>query len=100
MQKHKLVGSQPASGVQDEVLAGVLREQGAFESAEGNTRRQMVIQLLNTMARQWAGSSTGAVVLPFGSYRLGVHAPASDVDLLCVGAAHTSSDAFFATFGL
>ena len=34
-------------------------------------------------------------VLSFGSCKLGVHTPASDIDTLCVGAQHLTQSAFF-----
>lgn len=80
-----------------------------FESPAGNARRAAVIAWLEGLiggvsalvgAEQGLTVAEAAIagcrVLPFGSYREGVHSPQSDLDLLALCPAHVSREAFFA----
>lgn len=80
-----------------------------FESPAGNARRAAVISWLDGLiggvsaligAEQGLTVAEAAIagsrVLPFGSYREGVHSPQSDLDLLALCPVHVSREAFFA----
>ena len=80
-----------------------------FESPKGDRHRAAVVTWLDGLlggvsaligAEQGMPvaetAAAGTKVIPFGSYREGVHGPQSDLDLLAICPAHVSRDAFFA----
>ena len=55
------------------------------------------------IVREWIkesskGEDRGGKIFTFGSYRLGVHSPNTDIDALCVAPSHIDRDNHF--FGL
>ena len=42
----------------------------------------------------------GTLIRPFGSYRLGVHDPGADIDILCIAPRHISREKFFEVLGV
>ncbi|KAL5637096.1 hypothetical protein ACGC1H_000915 [Rhizoctonia solani] len=94
-----------------EDLMKELRLQGNFESEEESKRREEVLGMVHEVVQKFvrkvslsigmseqAAKAAGGKIFTFGSYRLGVHGPGSDIDTLCVVPQHVTYADFFATF--
>ncbi|XP_059299642.1 nuclear poly(A) polymerase 4-like isoform X2 [Lycium ferocissimum] len=82
---------------------------GLYESVEEAAKREEVLCQLKQIVKDWVKDLTrlrgysdqmvedaNAVILTFGSYRLGVHGPGADIDTLCVGPSYVNrEDDFF-----
>ncbi|KAL1741026.1 Poly(A) polymerase central domain-containing protein [Schizophyllum fasciatum] len=92
-------------------MMGELRRQGVFESPEASQRRELALERISALTKKFVqrvtiarglsevtARSAGGKVYTFGSYRLGVHTPESDIDTLCVVPKHVSREDFFDTF--
>lgn len=92
-------------------LVRLLRAKGAYETAAGALLKERVLAALNALVAEWIFESglaqglepeearaAGGKIFTFGSYRLGVCTPGSDVDALCVCPRHVSREAFFTVF--
>ncbi|KZT71564.1 Poly(A) polymerase [Daedalea quercina L-15889] len=88
-----------------------LRRQGTFESEDEAKTREIVLARLTSLVKKFvtkvgvtrgmseaAASAAGGKIFTFGSYRLGVHGPGSDIDTLCVVPKHVSREDFFEIF--
>ncbi|TCD67511.1 polynucleotide adenylyltransferase [Steccherinum ochraceum] len=88
-----------------------LRRQGTVESEEEAKMREIVLGRLASLVRKFvravsvkqglseaAAEAAGGKIFTFGSYRLGVHGPGSDIDTLCVVPKHVSREDFFEVF--
>ncbi|KAI0080876.1 polymerase [Panus rudis PR-1116 ss-1] len=88
-----------------------LRRQGVFESEEESKRREIVLGRLASLVKKFvqkvsiarglsesAAEAAGGKIFTFGSYRLGVHGPGTDIDTLCVVPKHVSREDFFDVF--
>merc|ERR1711907_395306 len=84
-------------------MEAYLRSKSLYETTNEAQRRQDIINDLTHICREWVKGvrieegikdseclSEYVRIFTFGSYRLGVHGPGSDVDALCVGPRHVS----------
>lgn len=96
--------------VTDSLLAE-LRDQKTFESAEEAKVREVVLGKVDAMVKDFVyraslshgmsdsiARTSGGKIFTFGSYRLGVHGPGSDIDTLCVVPKHIQREDFFNIF--
>ncbi|KAL1953534.1 hypothetical protein VTO42DRAFT_2632 [Malbranchea cinnamomea] len=101
----------PAELAQNDNLIAELKLQNNFESPAETERRKQALQLIQrvtlefvrTVGRkkglsQAALDAAGGKIFTFGSYRLGVYGPGSDIDTLVVGPKHVSIEDFFSDF--
>ncbi|EAW07294.1 polynucleotide adenylyltransferase [Aspergillus clavatus NRRL 1] len=92
-------------------LISELKTQNNFESPAETERRKQVLQLLQRVALEFvkvvsrkkglspaAVEAAGGKIFTYGSYRLGVYGPGSDIDTLVVGPKHVLIDDFFSDF--
>ncbi|BGO96658.1 Poly(A) polymerase [Rhodotorula toruloides] len=88
-----------------------LKDRGIYESAEEGRNREMVLGRLNKLVKEFVYRSSinhglsdakareaGGKIFTFGSYRLGVHGPGSDIDTLLVVPRHVEREEFFSLF--
>ncbi|KAL2824098.1 Poly(A) polymerase central domain-containing protein [Aspergillus cavernicola] len=92
-------------------LIAELKFQNNFESPAETERRKQVLQLLQRVTTEFvklvsrkkgltpaAVDAAGGKIFTYGSYRLGVYGPGSDIDTLVLGPKHVVIDDFFADF--
>lgn len=86
-----------------------MRRDAPLETQENLRFRASVLIELQSVVLKWiyevsrregmdeeTAKSAGAKIFTFGSYRLGLISPGSDIDALCVAPRHLSREAFFA----
>eukprot|EP00730_Choanoeca_flexa_P015774 TRINITY_DN7320_c0_g1_i1.p1 TRINITY_DN7320_c0_g1~~TRINITY_DN7320_c0_g1_i1.p1 ORF type:complete len:574 (+),score=106.39 TRINITY_DN7320_c0_g1_i1:123-1844(+) len=95
----------------ENIKAG-LEPHGVFDTDENMRKRRDVLYELNRLVQQWVieisqtkyglsadvAKAVGAQVLPFGSYRLGVHTQGGDIDTLLCFPRHIEREEFFSSF--
>ena len=93
--------------MRSQALQTVVRGHGLYETEEESRRREEVLGRLYELLQQWIRLTTERIMgsdfaqdahvelFTFGSYRLGVHTPGSDLDTLCIGPRHVSRDRDF-----
>lgn len=92
-------------------LISELKARGSFESEADTRKRIDVLNILQKLAEEFVytvskgknmnegmAKDAGGKVFTFGSYRLGVHGPGSDIDTLVVVPKHVSRNDFFDVF--
>ncbi|XBW37140.1 hypothetical protein QEN19_002718 [Hanseniaspora menglaensis] len=98
----------PADEALNKSLFQLLRDERSFETHQETEKRKKVINVLTELAKQFVyeasiskgmseslAKDAGGCVYTFGSYRLGVHGPGSDIDTLIVVPKHVSREDFF-----
>lgn len=88
-----------------------LKRQGNFEAAEETALRVKVLNELQKMTLQFVtavginkkmpeqiAKNSGGKIFTYGSYRLGVYGPGSDIDSLVVAPKHVQREDFFSVF--
>ncbi|KAI9745782.1 MAG: polynucleotide adenylyltransferase [Candelina submexicana] len=95
----------------NDALIEELKKQNNFESHEDTERRKKVLQLIQSATIEFVRQvcrrqklsqhvidNAGGKIFTFGSFRLGVFGPGSDIDTLVVGPRNVSRDDFFSLF--
>lgn len=95
----------------NDLLIGELKTRGSFESEQATKRRGEVLALFQKMVQEFVytvsknknmsdgmARDAGGKIFTFGSYRLGVYGPGSDIDTLVVVPKHVSREDFFTVF--
>ncbi|KAK6927324.1 Poly(A) polymerase, RNA-binding domain [Dillenia turbinata] len=89
-------------------LERFLMDSGLYESQEEAAKREKVLQRIGEIVKSWVKLLTrqrgytdqmvedaNAIIMTFGSYRLGVHGPGADMDTLCIGPSYVNRVDFF-----
>ncbi|XP_010536219.1 PREDICTED: nuclear poly(A) polymerase 4-like [Tarenaya hassleriana] len=89
-------------------LEKFLIDSGLYESKEETDKREEVLSQIKQIVTNWVKALTrqrgytdqmaeeaNAVILTFGSYRLGVHGPGADIDTLCIGPSYINREEDF-----
>ncbi|XP_051194574.1 nuclear poly(A) polymerase 4 isoform X1 [Lolium perenne] len=90
-------------------LEKFLVDMGLYEGEEQSAKREEVLREIDAIVKGWVKRLTSqkgfsqhivekanAVLFTFGSYRLGVHGPGADIDIVCVGPSYVKrEDDFF-----
>ncbi|XP_012702940.2 nuclear poly(A) polymerase 4 [Setaria italica] len=100
-----LVGPTAADLESTAELEKLLHEAGLYESPEESALREEVLRDLQAIVDRWVKQlafqhgypdamveEANALLVPFGSYRLGVHGRGSDIDALVVGPSYADRD--------
>ncbi|KAF1898499.1 hypothetical protein Lal_00032079 [Lupinus albus] len=89
-------------------LEKFLADSGIYETMEEAAKREEVLHRLRQVVKGWVKQITrlrrytdqmvedaNAVIMTFGSYRLGVHGPGADLDTLCIGPSYVNREEDF-----
>ncbi|ODV63130.1 polynucleotide adenylyltransferase PAP1 [Ascoidea rubescens DSM 1968] len=106
-----LAASSDAENKLNNQLIVELKLQNSFESESETRKRVEVLQILQQLAENFVykvsisknmsegmAKDAGGKIFTFGSYRLGVYGPGSDIDTLIVVPKHVSREDFFTVF--
>lgn len=106
-----IAGPTPSENLLNDQLIEELKRQGSFESDQETERRVQVLEVLQNLTQEFVrivslqknmsesmAKDAGGKIFTFGSYRLGVYGPGSDIDTLVVVPKHVTRDHFFDIF--
>lgn len=105
------VGSTAAENKLNDELIQELKKRGSFETEQETENRVKVLNTLQELAQEFVYQASkkknmsdgmardaGGKIFTYGSYRLGVHGPGSDIDTLVVVPKHVTREDFFTVF--
>jgi len=81
-----------------EVAFSIFRRESVLGRVAAVVKKFVYEVSLSRGLSEVAANAAGGKIFTFGSYRLGVHSPGSDIDTLCVVPKHVSREDFFETF--
>lgn len=106
-----LVGPTIVENKLNDQLITELKKEGSFEMEEATKNRVETLKILQQLAEEFVfkvsksknmsdgmAHDAGGKIFTYGSYRLGVHGPGSDIDTLVVVPKHVTRDDFFNVF--
>nr|BAA36217.1 poly(A) polymerase isozyme [Candida albicans] len=106
-----VANSTPKENELNDSLIKELKSRGSFESETATKKRVEVLNILQSMTEEFVykvsikknisegmARDVGGKIFTFGSYRLGVYGPGSDIDTLVVVPKHVSRNDFFEVF--
>lgn len=95
----------------NDALVQELKKEGSFETEAETAKRVEILKILQSLAQKFVfqvskkknmsdgmARDAGGKIFTFGSYRLGVHGPGSDIDTLVVVPKHVMREDFFTVF--
>lgn len=101
----------PRENSLNDLLISELKNRGSFESEQATKRRVEILSLFQKMVQEFVytvsknknmsdgmAKDAGGKIFTFGSYRLGVYGPGSDIDTLVVVPKHVAREDFFTVF--
>jgi poly(A) polymerase len=104
-------GPTPTENILNDKLIEELKKQGSFESEEATRKRVKILDTIQKLTLEFVrtvslqknmsegmAKDAGGKIFTFGSYRLGVYGPGSDIDTLVVVPKHVTRDHFFDIF--
>lgn len=106
-----LNGPTPEENILNDQLIEELKREGSFESQADTLKRVQVLSTLQKLTQEFVrevslkkhmtegmAQAAGGKIFTFGSYRLGVYGPGSDIDTLVVVPKHVTREDFFTVF--
>lgn len=95
----------------DKIISILEKDFNQYENEYEKKKREYILAKLNTIIKDWVKevgiqekkddstiNNSGGTIFTFGSYRLGVHSPDTDIDALCVAPRHIDRKRHF--FGI
>lgn len=106
-----LANPTPRENTLNDLMIKELKSRGSFESEVATKKRVQVLTILQKLTEEFVyrvslkrnmsdgmARDAGGKIFTFGSYRLGVYGPGSDIDTLVVVPKHVTKNDFFEVF--